>query len=180
MPTDNNKTAELYSNYESTRFTHDPNRARIWSVILTYLERKFGVPNAFLELGAGYCDAINASKAARKYALDSRPEVCRHASPTVNTHVGTSTDLSWLNQEKLDWILASNLFEHLSRDSLSATLSEVARVLAPDGCLLIIQPNFKYSYRSYFDDYTHLPEAIMTDVSMADYLTANGFEVLHK
>jgi hypothetical protein len=47
--------------------------------------------------------------------------------------------------------------------------------LRPRGKLIIIQPNFKYCYRVYFDDYTHVQ--ILTDVSLTDLLTSQGFQV---
>jgi len=39
--------------------------------------------------------------------------------------------------------------------------------------LLIIQPNFKYCYRNYFDDYTHVQ--IFTETSLADLLSVSGY-----
>ncbi len=168
----------LYRNYEATRFTPNPDRARVWATIISHLEKRFGRPRSLLELGAGYCDAVNASGAARKYAVDIRPEVETHAAPGVNVHIGSCCDLSWLGHEKMDWIFASNLFEHLTRETLSSTLAEAGRVLAADGILIVIQPNFRLCFRSYFDDYTHLPEAVMTDISMADYLTSEGFQIV--
>ena len=42
------------------------------------------------------------------------------------------------------------------------------------GCILI-QPNFRYAFREYFDDYTH--RAVFTDVSLPALLRAEGFAV---
>ena len=44
------------------------------------------------------------------------------------------------------------------------------------GTLTILQPNYRYAYREYFDDYTHI--AIYSHIGLADFLTANGYEVL--
>ena len=72
-------------------------------------------------------------------------------------------------------MFASNVFEHLTREDLAATLGEIWRVLRSDGKLMIIQPNFRYSVKNYFDDYTHLQ--IFTDISLRDLLAAHGFRV---
>jgi len=130
-----------------------------------------------MDLGAGFCNAINASSARDRYAVDLRPEFARHAALGVQTHVGPCNDLTWASSETCNWVLASNLFEHLPRRVLDATLDEVKRVLRPHGALIIIQPNFALVPKSYFDDYTHLAEAIFTDVSMGDYLASSGFDI---
>ena len=41
--------------------------------------------------------------------------------------------------------------------------------------MVILQPNFRYAFREYFDDFTH--KTIYTDVGLADYLRAQGLEV---
>ena len=43
--------------------------------------------------------------------------------------------------------------------------------------LSIIQPNYRLSYKEYFDDYTHI--SIWSDKSLADFLVAQGFKI-HK
>jgi hypothetical protein len=42
--------------------------------------------------------------------------------------------------------------------------------------LSVIQPNFRYAYREYFDDYTHV--AIFTHVSLCDVFRASGFDIV--
>ena len=48
-------------------------------------------------------------------------------------------------------------------------------MLKPGGRLIIIQPNFRYCAREYFDDYTHV--SVFSHVSLADALGAAGFYV---
>ena len=40
----------------------------------------------------------------------------------------------------------------------------------------LLQPNYRFAYREYFDDYTHV--AVYSDRSLCDFLAANGFRVL--
>jgi hypothetical protein len=42
--------------------------------------------------------------------------------------------------------------------------------------LCLIQPNYRYSYKEYFDDYTHV--TVFSHVSLQDFLTANDFRIL--
>ena len=50
--------------------------------------------------------------------------------------------------------------------------------LSANGTLTILQPNYAYAYREYFDDYTHI--SVWSHVSLADFLEANGFEVVEQ
>lgn len=163
------------SRYFRTRFGHQPQRDDIWEVICEYLRRFIPPQSSLLDLGAGYCSFINHVYAAEKHALDIFPEFVQFAHPDVHTHVGSCDDLTMFPSHCFDAVFASNLLEHLTRKAVRDTLSEVHRVLRPSGRFLVIQPNFRYCYREYFDDYTHL--GIFTHVSLADLLSSSGFAV---
>jgi hypothetical protein len=47
--------------------------------------------------------------------------------------------------------------------------------MKPGATLNIVQPNFKYCAREYFDDYTHV--SIYTETGLADLLAAHGFKI---
>src|SRR5262249_38103797 len=47
--------------------------------------------------------------------------------------------------------------------------------LKRSGTLNILQPNFRFCYDEYFDDYTHV--TVFSDRSICDFLNANGFIV---
>ena len=90
--------------------------------------------------------------------------------------VGDVTNLDFLEDNCIDFALASNVFEHLSQSDLSKILVHLRRKLRPGGTLNILQPNFFYAFRQYFDDYTHL--SIYSHVSLSDFLSAQGYTVL--
>src|SRR5439155_18847098 len=55
-------------------------------------------------------------------------------------------------------------------------LAQLSRVVAENGTLNILQPNYYYSYREYFDDYTH--RTVYSHTSISDFLEAHGYRVI--
>ena len=161
--------------YFATRLSHDPRRQQLWKVLCSYLQSEIPTWSAVLELGGGYCDFINNIQAAEKHVLDLCPDISEFAAEGVVTHVQPCSELDKFPGERFDAVFASNLFEHLTREELLTSLSGIRRILRPGGKLLIIQPNFRYAYKSYFDDYTHI--GIFTDISLADLLKTFGFHI---
>lgn len=163
--------------YFDTRFTPDPRREVLWRTLCSsYFSRHIRPTDSVLELGAGYCHFINNIQAKERFAVDLWPGVVRCAAAPVKAHVGLASDLGFLPSASIDVVFASNLFEHLTQEQLAVTLQEVRRTLKPTGSLIIVQPNFRYAYREYFDDYTHV--AMYSHVSLADFLQANDFRVV--
>jgi hypothetical protein len=113
--------------------------------------------------------------AARRVAIDQWPGFAAHLEQSVEAIVGPVDDLSALADGSIDYAFASNLFEHLTQQEFAETLSSLRAKLSPDGSLTILQPNYRYAYREYFDDYTHI--SIYSHISLCDFLAANGFEV---
>jgi len=133
------------------------------------------VDDTVLELGGGYCDFINNIRAREKHVVDVFDGIFRYAGQDVKAHVRSCTDLSEFRNESFQVVFASNLFEHLTWPDLDQTVAEIRRVLSPGGKLILVQPNFKYSYKEYFDDYTH--RLIFTHTSLSDYLGTRGFRI---
>lgn len=165
-----------WAGYFATRFPRDARRAAVWQSICEYLQPFVPPTGTVLELGAGYCDFINGVRARRRLALDIHDEVLRAAATGVEAHVGSCTRLDFLDADSVDVVFASNLLEHLELPDVMATVREVWRVLKPEGRLLLLQPNFRFAYREYFDDYTH--RTVFTDRSLPDLLTASGFGIM--
>jgi SAM-dependent methyltransferase len=87
-----------------------------------------------------------------------------------------STDLQSLGPASFDVVLASNLLEHFPPAVAESVVVGVAYVLRRGGCFVVVQPNFRYAWRQYFDDYTH--RSIFTDVSLPALLRAHGFRIV--
>jgi SAM-dependent methyltransferase len=162
-------------NYFETRLAHNANRTKIWQHLCNYLQRWISTDAEVLELGAGWCDFSNNVKAKRVVAMDLDSTVDRAAAAHVEPVIGDCTDLGKFEDGTFDVVFASNLLEHLDRDSSNRLLAEAKRVLRPGGRLILMQPNFRLNPGRYFDDFTHV--AIFTDQSLQDYLVAEGWKI---
>lgn len=163
-------------NYHATRFTFDPRRDRLWKTLCdAYFSRLIRPGFCVLELGAGYGHFINHVRCERRLAVDQWQGFLQFLAVGVQGHVGGAGDLDFVPDASVDFAFASNLFEHLTRDELAATLEALKKKLRPGGTLNLLQPNYRYAYREYFDDYTHV--SIFSDRSLCDLLAAHGFQV---
>jgi SAM-dependent methyltransferase len=168
--------ANLPGAYHRVHLTEDHARAVFWQVLIAHLAR-YVPPNAHvLELGAGYCYWINGVHATHKVALDIWAELPQHAAADVSAIVhDLSLGLPHLEGGPFDVVMASNVLEHFEPDVASHLCADVFACLRPGGRFILIQPNFHYAYRRYFDDYTH--RAIFTDVSLSNLLRSHGFGI---
>jgi SAM-dependent methyltransferase len=102
--------------------------------------------------------------------------MAEHLAPGVEPRIGPVTELAGIPDRSVDFAFASNLFEHLTQQEFAASLAEIARALAPGGTLNILQPNYRFAYKEYFDDYTHV--SVYSDRSLCDFLEAHAFRVI--
>lgn len=165
--------------YHAVHLPEHPARAVVWRVVADHLSQWVPADAHVLEIGAGYCHWINAVRGARRVAVDVWPELPRHAAAGVEAIVGDVTKelggLAAPGAAKFDVVLASNLLEHFEPAVSASVVASVAAALKPGGRFIIVQPNFRYAYREYFDDYTH--RSIFTDVSLPNLLRSHGFEI---
>lgn len=163
--------------YHQTRFEYAPQRETLWSCLFEfYFRRWIRESDCVLDLGAGYGHFINNVKARRRIAVDVWPELAKWVRPGVEAHIGSVTDLSFLKDGDVDFTLASNLFEHIPQDALSDVLRQLKTKLSSRGLLCVLQPNYRYAYREYFDDYTHI--TVYSHLTMCDFLKACGYEIV--
>ena len=166
----------MNAGYHGSRLTQDERRAATWRALWRHHFRHRIKPDAtVLDLGAGYGDFINSVTAARRIALDTWPGLSDHVAVGVEPIIGPVTDLSSLAEASIDFAFASNLFEHLSQEDLVQVLGQLRGKLRGDGELCILQPNYRYAYREYFDDYTH--RTPYSHIGLTDLLRAQGWTV---
>jgi SAM-dependent methyltransferase len=163
--------------YHGTRLPFDPRREVLWRALWKfYFSSQIARSNCVLELGCGYGHFINNVTARRRIAVDSWPGFLEHLAPGVEGQVGSVVDLGFLDDHSVDFAFASNLFEHLSKEEFRTTLHELRPKLSAEGRLAILQPNYRYAYKEYFDDYTHV--TVYSHESMCDFLGSNDYQVV--
>ena len=167
----------MIEGYHDTRLAHDPKRDTVWKALWRYYFRhRVRSSDTVLDLGCGYGDFINNVVAQRRIALDLWPGFEQHLSAGVEPVVARVSDLSSIADGSVDYAFASNLFEHITQEEFASTLAGLRNKLSADGSLTILQPNYRYAYREYFDDYTHV--SIYSHISLCDFLAANGFDTV--
>ncbi len=168
---------KLYAN----RFDSRQMQAKVvlWKVLIDdFLQKYVPFQSSVLDIGGGYCEFINQIRAEKKCLIDLNPDSKLFANSdvkVVNLDVLNFGDRP-LFTEQFDRIFISNFFEHLdNKEELIQIILFCFDALKPSGCLLVIQPNFKYSYKEYYDFIDHqLP---ITHLSLQELLQTVGFEI---
>ena len=163
--------------YHSTRLPFDRRREVLWRALWKFHFSKYIDPShCVLELGCGYAHFINNVKARHRVAIDNWPGFVQYLADGVEGHVGTVSDLSFLSDSSVDFAFASNLFEHLTKNDFVLVLDQLRRKLTKTGVLALLQPNYRYAFKEYFDDFTHI--TVYSHESLSDFLQANGFKII--
>lgn len=163
--------------YFDTRLTFDRRRDLLWVTLCRHYFGKL-IPEDFtvLELGAGYGHFINNVACRRRIAVDAWEGLTGFLREGVEGHVGDIANLDFLEDSSVDFVFASNLFEHMPQVLFASVLETLARKLRRGGTLNILQPNYRFCYDEYFDDFTHV--SVYSDCSLCDFLGAQGFDIL--
>ena len=168
----------MQDNYYKSDYTPDTSRPIVWKEIVNFLSMFIPKEAVVVDLGAGYCDFINNVTAKIKYAVDVSPELQNFAKPDVKKINSFAWNLGEIEGGTVDVVHASNLFEHFDDKELDKVMMQIKRILKPDGRLILIQPNFRYCYKRYFDDHTH--KKIFTHVSLESFLISYGLTPFYK
>lgn len=149
-------------------------RTRVWKAVCEEVQNLVPPTCDVVDLGAGHCDFINQVRARLRIAIDRDAVSAAYRSDGVRFIRADVTNLP-LREDSVDIAFASNLLEHLGEAQLEAFFSSLRRVLRAGGRLLLLQPNYRYCYRTYWDDYTHIKP--FSHVSLVDLLCSQGFSV---
>lgn len=170
---------KLYDN----RFNPQERQAKLilWQTLIEHFLQKYvREDSAVLDIGGGYGEFINQIRAKDKSLIDLNPDSHKFANSDVTVLNFNILELQQQNQREFakcfDVIFISNFFEHLeNKKELIEILIFCWEHLKPGGSLLVIQPNFKYSYKEYYDFIDHqLP---ITHLSLQELLETIGYKI---
>lgn len=152
-------------------------KKKIWDILCNdFFQRFVGRDAIVLDVGAGYCEFINAIKCGKKIAVDLNPDIKKFANPEVQVIVNHSNNLKKIKSDSVDVVFVSNFFEHLYKEDILKTLSEIHRVLKRGGRFLILQPNLRFWMKDYWSYFDHLTP--LDDRSMTEALEIYGFKIV--
>lgn len=150
-------------------------RNRVWQVLTAEFFCRWINPEAVvLDLGCGYGEFTNNSRAGKKFAMDLNPDAKQHLNAGVELFLQDCSQAWPLADGSLDVVFTSNFFEHLpDKSSLTRTLQQAFRCLRKGGRLIAMGPNIKYLPGTYWDFFDH--HTILTEASLGEALEVEGF-----
>ncbi len=104
---------------------------------------------------------------ARRHGLDA-------AGLDITDNIDFETDRLPFEDESFDVVTAMSLIEHLRSPDMM--LRETLRILKPGGAMILVTPNWRFSYKFFYDDPTHVHP--YSDRSMAFLLKGAGFKTV--
>ena len=165
------------SSYFETRYTPHPERTQVWKAISEYLQKFIPPSSVVADIGAGYCDFINQIQAQEKFAVDGNADVSRWCGPDVKFVQAMPIQSLEMGPSSVDAAMVSNLLEHLTPDECNALFDRFDEILTATGRIIVIQPNYFYCYRTYWDDFTHV--RAFSHISLADFLRSRDYTITH-
>jgi len=166
----------MENRYFQSRYSFNKRRTKVWRAICEYAQRFVDTQGAILDLGAGYCDFINNITAKQKIAVDFNSESGKYCNENVRFHCSSIEKMEFIPDHTIDAVFMSNLLEHLENEQLKKTFQEIGRVTKAHARLIILQPNYRYCFKNYFDDYTHVKA--YSHISLCDFLISAGYDIV--
>ncbi len=115
-----------------------------------------------LDLGSADLSFINV---CREYGLEPN-------GLDISDNVNFESDSFPIASETIDIVTATSVIEHLY--SPANFMTEIWRILKPGSAVILVCPNWRYSYKSYFNDPTHVHP--YTEVSVSRLFKNFNFE----
>jgi ubiquinone/menaquinone biosynthesis C-methylase UbiE len=149
----------------------------IWTEIAHFIHQQLNKPNIVLDPAGGLCEFINAVPAGEKWAIDlNEAFLDANALPEVKKIIGNNLEVD-IPDNYFEGVFISNFLEHLhSQEEVALFLGRMYSSIKPGGRIAIIGPNFKYTYKEYFDFADHT--VILSELGVAEHLYGAGFKIL--
>jgi len=148
----------------------------LWkSLCKFYLQSLIDKDDTVMDIGAGYCEFINAINCKHKIAVDPNPYTKINAQKNVKVLAINAENIPQSYYGKINIILMSNFLEHLlTKDHVLYILNKSYKLLAPQGKLIIIQPNIDLAKEKYWDRIDH--HIALNEKGIVEALSVSGFK----
>lgn len=148
-----------------------------WKEIASFITKELGSPEKLLDPAAGLCEFINHCPSTEKWAVDMNPSLEQWATNCQKIVIGNNLEVD-LPKNYFDGVFVSHFLEHLhSQEEVAFFLEKMFESLKPGGRIAIMGPNFRHSYRDYFDFADHT--VILTELGVAEHLYGAGFDLVN-
>lgn len=149
----------------------------VWKEIAEFLfNTHLAKPSKILDPAGGLCEFINHVPAAERWTIDMSEEVKKHAAADVKTIIGNNMEVE-LPEHYFEGVFISNFLEHLnSQFEVADFLARMYKALKSKGRIVIMGPNFRYTYKDYFNFADHT--VILTELGVAEHLYGAGFNIV--
>ena len=145
-----NKITEKYVNgipmYFQNKIEDNERILITYNRLLNFLDcEQITADKKILDLGSGDGAFVEVCKKQKieAFALDA-----------YSHEINFENDKIPFDDEFFDFVSLTSLIEHIFNPKI--ILEEINRVLKKDGIIIITTPNFKYSYKIFYDDPTHV------------------------
>jgi len=149
----------------------------VWNEIAHFLyNTHLNKPQKMLDPAGGLCEFINHIPSQERWTIDLSEDVKKYANPDIKTIIGDNLKVE-LPQDYFDGIFISNFLEHLnSQFEVAAFLERMFHAMRSKGRIVIMGPNFRYTYKDYFNFADHT--VILTELGVAEHLYGAGFNII--
>jgi SAM-dependent methyltransferase len=150
----------------------------VWKEISHWLYTTYlNQPHSILDPAGGLCEFINHVPAKEKWTIDIEKEfIEKFANPDVRLIVGNNLQVE-LPQNYFDAVFISNFLEHLhSQEEVGLILARMYASMKAGGRIAVMGPNFKYTYKEYFDFADHT--VVLSELGLAEHLYGAGFNII--
>jgi len=111
-----------------------PGATRLWKALCeSFFQRYVRPEHTVLELGCGYGEFINNIQCSTRIAMDRWAGITEYLNPGVRAEIGEITSLRGIADQSVDFVFASNIFEHLTQADMALCLTEVRARAASRG-----------------------------------------------
>lgn len=149
----------------------------VWNEIADFLyNTHLNKPQKMLDPAGGLCEFINHIPSKERWTIDLSEDVKKYANPGIETIIGNNLEVE-LPQNYFDGIFISNFLEHLnSQYEVADFLERMFKTLRSKGRIVIMGPNFRYTYKDYFNFADHI--VVLTELGVAEHLYGASFNII--